>query len=73
MKLKKLLKHYVTNNAYLSLTLIKNARPSKVVLTHTYQVKESCPDWLKYEVLQIEAIDNSTLSILLMEPNDEIH
>ena len=73
MKLKKLLKHYVTNNAYLSLTLIKNARPDKIILTHTYQVKENCPEWLKYEVLQIEAIDNGTLSILLMEPKNEVH
>lgn len=73
MKLKKLAKHYLTNNAYLSVTLIKDARPNKTVLTHTYQIKESCSDWLKYEVIQIEANDNGTLSILVTEPKNEIH
>lgn len=73
MKLKKLAKHYLTNNAYLSITLIKNARPDKTILTHTYQIKENCPDWLKYEVLQIEANDNGTLCILIVEPKNEVH
>lgn len=74
MKLKKLVKRYLTNNAYLVLTLIKNARPDKVCMTLTYEVMDKCPEWLNFHVLQIEANDNGTLTILLMEPkNDEIH
>jgi hypothetical protein len=74
MKLKKLVKRYLTNNAYLALTLIKDARPDKVCMTHTYEVMDKCPEWLNFHVLQIEANDNGTLTILLMEPkNDEVH
>ena len=74
MKLKKFAKRYLTNNAYLALTLIRDARPDKVCMTHTYEIMDNCPEWLNFHVLQIEANDNGTLTILLMEPkNDEVH